>query len=53
MIAIGVEPEYRYVVRSLSEWGSNGELNAPIVAESKFTNFLRWRHSCSCSFDLI
>jgi hypothetical protein len=32
MIAIGVEPEYRSVVRSLSGWGPKGEPNAPTGA---------------------
>jgi hypothetical protein len=41
LIAIGVEPEYRYVSRSLSGWGPKGEPNAPIVAESEMTNLLR------------
>jgi hypothetical protein len=41
MIAIGVESEYRFVARSLSEWGPKGELNAPIVVESEIVNFLR------------
>jgi hypothetical protein len=41
LIAIGVEPEYRSVSRSLSGWGPKGELNAPITAESEMTNLLR------------
>jgi hypothetical protein len=41
MLAIGVEPEYRSVTRSLSEWGPKGELNALIVTESEMTNLLR------------
>jgi hypothetical protein len=32
MIAIGVESKYRSVSRSLSGWGSKGELNASITA---------------------
>jgi hypothetical protein len=40
-IAIGVEPEYRSVSRSLSEWGPKGEPNAPITAESEMTDLLR------------
>jgi hypothetical protein len=41
LIAIGVEPEYRSVSRSLSGWGPKGESNVPIAAESKMTNLLR------------
>jgi hypothetical protein len=41
MIAIGVEPDYRYVPRSLSGWGSKGEPNASITTGSEVTNFLR------------
>jgi hypothetical protein len=41
MIAIGVEPEYKSVARSLSGWGSKGEPNAPIAAKSEIPNFLR------------
>jgi hypothetical protein len=41
ILAIGVEPEYRYVTTSLSEWAPKGESNAPIAAESEITNFLR------------
>jgi hypothetical protein len=41
MLAIGVEPEYRYVTRSLSRWSPKGELNAPIAAESEVVDFLR------------
>jgi hypothetical protein len=40
MITIGVEPEYRSVSRSLSGWGSKGEPNAPIVAESEIMDLL-------------
>jgi hypothetical protein len=40
LIAIGVEPEYRYVSRSLSGLDAKGESNAPIAAESEVTNFL-------------
>jgi hypothetical protein len=43
MIAIGVEPEYRPVVRSLFGWSPKGEHNAPIVAESEATYFFRRR----------
>jgi hypothetical protein len=41
MVAIGVEPEYRYVTRSLSGWGPKGELNVSITAESEVADFLR------------
>jgi hypothetical protein len=41
LIAIGVETEYRYVIRSLSGWGPKGELNAPIIAKSEVADFLR------------
>jgi hypothetical protein len=41
MLAIGVKPEYRSITRSLSGWGPKGEPNAPIIAESEVTNFLR------------
>jgi hypothetical protein len=41
LIAIGVEQEYRSITRSLSRWGSKGEPNAPIVAESEVADFLR------------
>jgi hypothetical protein len=41
LIAIGVETEYRYVIRSLFAWGPKGELNALITAESEVTDFLR------------
>jgi hypothetical protein len=41
MLAIRVETEYRYVTRSLSEWGPKGESNAPITAESEVADFLR------------
>jgi hypothetical protein len=40
-IAIGVEPEYRFISKSLSEWGPKGETNAPITAESEMTDLLR------------
>jgi hypothetical protein len=53
MLAIEVEPGYRYVTRSLSRCGPKGELNAPIIAESEVMNFLRRRRSCSCSSDLL
>jgi hypothetical protein len=49
MIAIGIEPEYRSVARSLSRRGPQGERNAPITAGSKVADFLRWRRSCYCS----
>jgi hypothetical protein len=41
MLAIGVESEYRYVTRSLSEWGPKEDPNAPIITESGVTDFLR------------
>jgi hypothetical protein len=41
MLAIGVEPKYRSVTRSLSGWGPKGESNALIVAESEVMDFLR------------
>jgi hypothetical protein len=41
LIAIGVELEYRYISRSLSGWGPQGEPNAPITVESEMTNLLR------------
>jgi hypothetical protein len=41
LIAIGVEPEYRSITRSLSGWGAKGDPNAPIVAENEITNFFR------------
>jgi hypothetical protein len=41
LIVIGVEPEYRYVSRSLYRWGPKGEPNAPIAAESKMPDLLR------------
>jgi hypothetical protein len=40
-IAIGVEPEYRSVSRSLSRWGPKGEFNAPITVESEMVDLLR------------
>jgi hypothetical protein len=42
LIAIGVEPEYKSVSKSLSGWGAKGEFDAPIIAESKIADFLRW-----------
>jgi hypothetical protein len=48
MLAIGLETGYRTVARSLSEWSPKREHNAPIIAESDATDFLRRRHSCSC-----
>jgi hypothetical protein len=41
ILAIEVETEYRYVTRSFFEWGSKGESNALITAESEVTDFLR------------
>jgi hypothetical protein len=40
-MAIGVEPEYRSISRSLSGWGPKGDPNASITAESKMTDLLR------------
>jgi hypothetical protein len=42
LIAIGVEPEYRSVARSLSGWGPKGEPDAQIVAVSEIAYLLRW-----------
>jgi hypothetical protein len=53
MIAIRIEPEYRSVGRSLSEWGTKGEPNAPIAAKSEVVEFLRQRCSYICSSDLL
>jgi hypothetical protein len=53
MIVIGVESEYRSIGRSLSGWDPKGESNAPIAAGSKVADFLRQRHSYSCSYDLL
>jgi hypothetical protein len=52
LIAIGVDPEYRSVSRSLFRWGPKGEPNTPIAAESEVTNFFRllkliWRSDSS------
>jgi hypothetical protein len=41
LIAIGVEPEYRSISRPLFRWGTKGEPNAPIAAESEMTDLLR------------
>jgi hypothetical protein len=41
LIAIRVEPEYRFVTISLSGWGPKREPNAPIAAESEMMNLLR------------
>jgi hypothetical protein len=41
MLAIGVEPEYRFEPRSLSGWGPKGDLNAPIAVGSEVADFLR------------
>jgi hypothetical protein len=41
LIAIGVEPEYRSVSRSLSGWGPKGVSNAPITTESEMIDLLR------------
>jgi hypothetical protein len=52
LIAIGVEPEYRSITRSLSGWGPKGEHNASITTDSEVTDFLRllkliWRSDSS------
>jgi hypothetical protein len=41
MLAIGLEPEYRSISRSLSGWGPKGEPNTPIATECEVTDFLR------------
>jgi hypothetical protein len=41
LIAIEVEPEYRFVARSLYRWGPKRVSNVPIAAKSKITNFFR------------
>jgi hypothetical protein len=41
MLAIGVEAEYSFTTRSVSEWDPKGEANAPIVAKSEVVDFLR------------
>jgi hypothetical protein len=41
LIAIGVEPEYRSVARSLFGRGPKGELDALIPAEREITDLLR------------
>jgi hypothetical protein len=41
MLAIKVEPEYKSVARSLSEWGPKEESNASITAGSEVADFLR------------
>jgi hypothetical protein len=53
MLAIGIEAEFRYVAISFFGWGLKGELNAPITAEREVVDFLRRRHSYSCSSDLL
>jgi hypothetical protein len=53
IIAIGVEPEYRSVRRSLSGWDPKGESIATITTGSEVTDFLRRRRYCSCSFSLL
>jgi hypothetical protein len=52
LIAIEVEPECRSVARSLSRWGTKGEPDALIVAESEIMDLLRrlkliWRSDSS------
>jgi hypothetical protein len=41
MIAIRVEPKYRFVTRSLSGRSHKAEPNAPITAKSEVTDFLK------------
>jgi hypothetical protein len=41
MITIGVEPEYRVVVRLLFGWDTKGVPNAPIATRSEVVNFMR------------
>jgi hypothetical protein len=41
LIAIGVEPEYKFVFISLSGWDPKGEFNALIAAESEMADLLR------------
>jgi hypothetical protein len=53
ILAIRVEPEYRFVARSLSGWGPKGEHNAAFIIASEVTNFLRWRCSYRCSFGML
>jgi hypothetical protein len=58
LIAIGVESECRSVARSLSEWGTKGELDVPIAAESEITDLLRrlkliwWSDSSMISIEI-
>jgi hypothetical protein len=42
LIDIEVEPEYRYVSRSLSKQGPEGEPDAPIIVEREIMDLLRW-----------
>ncbi len=53
MLAIGVEPEYRSVARSLSGWGPKEEPNALIIAGSEVVDYLSCRCSYSCSPGLL
>jgi hypothetical protein len=41
LIAIGVEPEYRSIARSLFGRGPKEELDAPITTESEIVDLLR------------
>jgi hypothetical protein len=41
LIAIRVEPEYRFVVRSLSGWGPKREPDVPTTADSEVTDLFR------------
>jgi hypothetical protein len=41
LIAIRVEPEYRFVSKSLSAWGPKGEPNTSIAIQSEMMDLLR------------
>jgi hypothetical protein len=41
LIAIGVEPEYRFIFRSLYGWGTKGEPNTSIAAKCEMADLLR------------
>jgi hypothetical protein len=43
MLAIGIEPKYRSISRSLSGWSPKGESNASIAAGSEVADF--WMES--------
>jgi hypothetical protein len=40
MLAVGVDPEYRSVIRSLSRWSAKEESNALIAAESEVADLM-------------